>query len=630
MKFSKRFLAFFLAAIMLCLAACGGGQSATSGSTATTPTTSTTSTTVSAEIPNTKTTCYNIIFALATIPPVLAALDSIANGYETYAIIERGKTYNGIDSLEYFHNAGFDHTNNQSTGFTAKELEDMTKKIEELKGENVYFNIYVQDGTALMGAALAANAGLTAGDFHVYMCEDGTGAYVALHNAYIKDKTVDGEKDDVYDGFSRAVVSAKAEFDAVMAKTNNRVSDTALIYNIGKAFALAALPNFTYYLQSEDDVVSIIEGIGANKTKLGACFGITGYNYNVDCKLNLKYGKISAAVDALSEEQREDYLTLMYGEYYSATYKALTRTERAGEAAPSKKLVFIGSRHEGYPDLASKADYGTGGLYNVPLSYDKLDDKYKTELLFATEADYEVFLSVIENMKNYDENAPEVAINAARWACFNYYIDYIYTLKLTYALYGEEYDIIMKGHPREVIGEYEEWGNRYKVMYGKDAQGNNLLYCFDKLMDKALLAFHNYDSVGKYIGKVPYGTSAENLAYLGADISICGLPSSTYNGYDTDVDVLFVLAETNEAISGDASQVKTRYEAGNLTYTDENGEVKTTAFYNLGNIYKAAAEVYRKAGNTKMAEKYTALFGAWLAANRPDAGDIDAQGFAVK
>ena len=40
---------------------------------------------------------YNIIFALATVPPVLAALDSIGSGYETYAIIERGKTYNGIE-----------------------------------------------------------------------------------------------------------------------------------------------------------------------------------------------------------------------------------------------------------------------------------------------------------------------------------------------------------------------------------------------------------------------------------------------------------------------------------------------------------------------------------------------------
>ncbi|MBQ8404713.1 MAG: hypothetical protein IJX55_09900 [Clostridia bacterium] len=621
MKFLKKFLVCFLAALILCTSACGRQPNATSGST---------STTAAPQIPNNKTTCYNIIFALATIPPVLAALDSIANGYETYAIIERGKTYNGIESLEYFHNAGFDPNNNLSTGFTAEEFNAMSEKIKELKGKDVYFNIYVQDGTALMGAGIAANAGLTEGDFHVYMCEDGTGAYNALYNTYIKDKVVNAEKDEVYKNFLDAVENAKADFESVMAKTDNQCGDGVFGYNIGKAYALAALPNFTYYIQEESTVASIIGRTGATQTKLGACFGIDGYNYDVEYKLNLKYGKISNAVDALSAEEREDYLTLMYGEYYAATYEALTRTERAGVNAPSKKLVFIGSRHDGYPDLASKAEYGVGGLYNVPLTYDELDEKYKTELLFATEEDYNVFLAVINNMENYSDGASEAAIFAARWACFNYYIDYIYTLKLTYALYGEEYDIIMKGHPREVIGAHEEWGERYRVAYGNDEDGNKLLYSFDKLMDNALLAFHESDSVGKYIGMVPYGTSAENLAYLGADIAICGLPSSTYNGYDTDVDVIFVLSETNEDIAGDASQVKTRYEAGNLTYTDASGEVKTTVFYNIGNIYKAAAEVYAKAGNTKMAEKYETLFAEWLAANHPEAGNINEQGFAVK
>ncbi|MFR6641128.1 MAG: hypothetical protein ACLUSP_07185 [Christensenellales bacterium] len=37
-------------------------------------------------------TGYNIVFTLATIPPVLSSLDCITNGYETYAYIERGKT----------------------------------------------------------------------------------------------------------------------------------------------------------------------------------------------------------------------------------------------------------------------------------------------------------------------------------------------------------------------------------------------------------------------------------------------------------------------------------------------------------------------------------------------------------
>ena len=37
-------------------------------------------------------TTYNVIFTLATIPPVIASLESIASGNETFALIERGKT----------------------------------------------------------------------------------------------------------------------------------------------------------------------------------------------------------------------------------------------------------------------------------------------------------------------------------------------------------------------------------------------------------------------------------------------------------------------------------------------------------------------------------------------------------
>jgi hypothetical protein len=154
-------------------------------------------------------------------------------------------------------------------------------------------------------------------------------------------------------------------------------------------------------------------------------------------------------------------------------------------------------------------------------------------------------------------------------------------------------------------------------------------------MDNALLSFHTNDSSGKYIGTVPYGTAAENLAYLGADIAICGLPSSTYNGYDTDVEVLFVLTETDQDIVGTgnataASQVKERYEAGNLTFTDTFGFVKPTVFFNIGNIYKAIASVALDNLDYVTASTYLAKFEEWLiSVHGEDAKDIDAQGFKV-
>ncbi|MBE5747938.1 MAG: hypothetical protein E7352_07190 [Clostridiales bacterium] len=585
--------------------------------------------------PETEKTNYNVIFALATIPPVLAAMDCIDSGYETYAIIERGKTYSGIDSIENFHNVGFDPANNLSNGFTNAEFNAMVEKVKELNDEegDAYFNFYVQDGTALKGAAIAANAGLTEDQFHIWMCEDGTGAYTALNNVYVKGKAVTAEKDEVYDGYAAAVASAKAEFETVMEKTDNANGDAVFKYNIGKAFALAALDNFTYYLQDEATVVGILENTGAVKTKLLSSFGVDGYEQAVDLTLNLKYQKISEGVAKLSEEERTDYLTLMYGQYYQDTYEALTRTQRADEEAPSKKLVFIGARHNGYPKFATKEEYGIGAFTGetLPATYAELDEKYKTPLLFGAEEDYTSFLEVLNNADNYAEDVDEEAKAKAQIACFNVYLDYIYTLKFTYMQYGADYDLIMKGHPREVIGAWEEWGNRYKVSYGEEQT-----YVYDQLMDTALLNFHAKDSVGKYIGMVPYGTAAENLAYLGADIAICGLPSSTYNGYDTDVDVLFIMTETDEDIAGTnrvdtektpVSQVSERYEAGNLRYTDKDGKEQTTVFFNTGNLCKALVKIYRSLDDDANELKYSKMFSAWLKRVYPEGLDIDEQGF---
>lgn len=572
---------------------------------------------------------YNIIFALATVPPVLAALDSIGNGYETYAIIERGKTYNGIEKLENFNNAGFDPANNLSTGFTSTEFGAMVEKVKELRAaeENSFFYFYAQDGTALRCAAIAANADIPLEDFHVIMCEDGTGAYKALRDSFIDGKTVSDSKDGPYEAFLETLNTVGLAFTSVMAKTTNKNSDEALKYSIPNAFALSVLPNFTYWLQDGQNVEGILR-----ESEGSALLGVFGIEENnTDISANLRYQTISEKINTLTEEQKSDYLTLMYGDYYEDTYAALARTERADKAAPADKLVFIGARHGYYPKFASDEKYGIGGLAageEIPQSYAELDEKYKTELLFATESDYKAFLDVMNDTVNYARDIPADVVAEMKSECFNLYINYIYTLKFAYLLYGEEYDIILKGHPREVIGSYLEWGNRYTVKRteGEGYYSREIKYSYDKLLDNALLAFHASDSIGKYIGMVPYGTAAENLAYLGVDITICGLPSSTYSGLDIDVDVLFIMCETDESICGDDSQVKDRFNAGNLTFT-KGGFTFPCIFYNTGNTYKFASHILKTAGDNKAADEFEAFYKAWLSANRPGAEDIDAQGF---
>lgn len=614
MKRMKKTLALLMAVVMLFTTACAPASQ----------------TDASSESGKT----YNIIFTLATIPPVLAALNSISSGNETYAIIERGKTYSGIEEVEQFHNAGFDPANNQSTGFTATEFDCMVSKVHELSkaDKNAFFNFYVQDGTALTGAAIAANAGLKTDRFHIYMMEDGVGTYNFLYSTYIQNQVVNDTTDQPYDTYCAQVDAARAEFEQIMSRHNNALSDAPLSYNIGKAFALAALDQFTYCIQDQSRILEVLSSTGTTKSKLMACFGAEGFQADVDHKLNLSYQKIVDGVAALTPDQKSAYLSLMYGQYYQDTYAALTRTQRADESAPARKLVYIGTRHGEYPTFASNELYGIGTLplnSSVPTSYADLDSKYKSPLLFSTEEDYNTFLAVLNDPANFSEDMPDGAKEMAKVAAFNRYINYVFSLKFAYLTYGETYDLIMKGHPHEVIGSHEEWGKSYHITYtdGYD-------YSYNKLMDQVLLNFHRKDSIGKNIGMVPYGTAAENLAYLDTSLSICGLPSSTYNGYDPSVDVVFIMTETDQDISGSgspevASSVSSRYEAGNLHYTDENGQSCTTAFYNTGNVLKACAELCQTQGDSAAAGMYQGLYTSWLADVHGTASGLDAQGFPL-
>ena len=567
---------------------------------------------------------YNIIFALATVPPVLAALDSIGSGYETYAIIERGKTYNGIEKIDNFHNTGFDPESNESNGFTSTEFNAMVDKVKELREaeENSFFYIYAQDATALRAAAVVANADIPVEDFHIIMCEDGSGAYKTLREYFF-----DGKMSPL-DKFLSLLNEVGPAFNTVMSKRDNKNSDEMLKYSLPSAFALSVLPNFTYWLQDGENVAGILRD-----TDLAPVFGIGDKANTTEFSANLRFMTIAEKINELNAEQKSDYLTLMYGDYYENTYASLTRTTRADEAAPEEKLVFIGARHGYYPKFASDAKYGIGGIGekgSIPESYAVLDEKYKNPLLFGSESDYELLLSVINDASNYPADAPAEIVVQMKSECFDLYIDYIFTFKFAYSLYGADHDIILKGHPREVIGASEEWNNRYTVKHielEENGMGiKETKYSYDKLIDAAICAFHAKDSVGKLIGMVPYGTAAENLAYLGVDITVCGLPSSTYSGLDTGVPILFIMAETDESVCGDDSQVKDRFNAGNLTYASD-GEQVNSIFYNNGNVCKSTAQILKNAGDGTSSAEFEKLFEAWLAANRPGSGDIDAQGF---
>ncbi len=580
------------------------------------------------------TTHYNIIFALATIPPVLSSLDAIESGYETYACIERGKTYNGIAALPAFHNVSFDTSSNKSDGFTNEQFDAMVETMRELNVfGNEKFHIYVQDATGIAGFGLAANAGLLASQYDIVLCEDGTGAYYWFEKEYIADKTVSADRDEPYELFAARVEQTRKDVASVLSRTDNRYTDYA--YDLPRAATLATLDGVTYWYQDAGRLANELEKSvhGEHHSKLLSVFDIEGYDDAVDFTVNLRYDSISEMVGELDEAEKSAYLKLMYGNAYEGTYAALTRTtlDDGTTPVPSDKLVYIGTRVKGFPKVASDAKYGIGGLgegESVPASYAELNPKYKNPLIFGTEADYALFLAELNNNENYTRALSADEKAAVARDAFHYYIDYAFTMKFTYAMYGEDYDIIVKGHPSEVLGNYANWTSHYQLADGG--------YVYDKLINSLAEAFHAFDSTGRMIGTMPYGTAAENLAYLGVPMAIGGLPSSTYAGYEPSIDVKFVFNLIDGGISAD-DNLKARYEGGTLKNHDESGNECDTEFYNVGYFYLSLVTYY----DTIDADSYASIFeeklDAWLrtqnglgATDSLEGYGVDAQGFLIK
>ena len=574
-------------------------------------------------------TSYNIIFTIATIPPVLSALDSIRNGNETYAFIERGKTYSGIDSVDSFHNLGFDIKSNKSDGFTADNFQAVSNTISKLNVfGNEHFNIYLQDGNGLYGSYFAANSMLSDNQYDVYRIEDGTGSYDAFQDKIIGSKTTTKQKDEIYDDYKKNVDLVRKEVDSIKKRNDNPFKG---YYDIAKAFYLSAIDNYHYWLQDSSQLRASLENTVHDGvyTKLFDAMGCDkGHRDEVkDYKANLKFETISDGVASLDPEKKQDYLKLRYGSYYSDTYSTLTRTSlKDGTSVPSHKLVYIGTRFRGFPAFASSKEFGIGGAVSsrdIPEDYASLDSKYKTEFLFETEADYKLFIDEIKDDANYDALPTEEQRDLVKVQAFNQYINYIFALKYAQKIYGKDYDLVIKGHPSEVIDNYQNWTAHYLV-----TDSSKKTFQYDKLVNKLMVNFHSKDSSGKFVGRVPYGTAAENLAYLGVDRSICGLPSSTYAGYDTSVPVLYVRSNTDGDIRTDGN-LSTRYTNGTLDYSDISGEKKTTSFVNNGNVLKNLAYYYGQSGKTDLSAKYTKMFKDWMVKTFSEVTEENADKFTI-
>ncbi|MBE6135982.1 MAG: hypothetical protein E7181_01785 [Erysipelotrichaceae bacterium] len=612
----KKYLSTLL--IPFLLSGCNNAQTTSSEPTTSEPTTSSEPISSSEEeLPLT----VNIIMAAATVPPVMSALDSLANNGRTYAFIERGKTYSGIEETSFI-NIGFDPTVNNASGVTNANFVTITNYVKEIYKDmpNAHYNFYTVDYKPWAPVKVASDVKMNKDQFTVFMVEDGTATYQYAERYYQSSFKTQSALDDYYE---MQVKEAYDLFDKAMLDSSN-IDDIKNSYVNGyhHTFALVNHPNFVHLVQ---DKVKLGAKLSKHpNSKINQLYGLNGGIIPG----HVRYKSISERVNDLSSEDRAEYLKLMFGEYEEEAERLLNRTtlDDKTTSVPNKKLIFIGGRvRQSSANLVPTIPWD-----DIPTSYNDITPELHQ--VFLNESDYKFVIDYLNDVNNYEEswkNADQSIIDKIKEKAFRYYIDYTYNLKITYRLYGDEYDVLFKGHPAETFDAPNKWGG-YNVTVGE------VTYNFNLFMHDLAYQFHSLDSEGKYVGVLPGGVAAENLAYLGVDTYLCGLASSTYTGYEKSSPILYVLNNTNDDIRGDIA-INQRYIDDELIW-EKDDETIETIFLNYGNRYNVLKDYYKELSDNStdpkdkedflvVSNNYQTRFNDWVKATSlvtsPEGASID-------
>lgn len=503
---------------------------------------------------------YNIIFTNSSNPPTLSALLAIKSDDPTYAYVQRGNTYYGIEDTKNFTNIGFniDKQTNPVTQAEVSKVSDAVKQIARKK-KNSTFTIYVTDYNAYGAFAAAYQAGLDDDDFNVVMVEDGSGSYSAANftSKYITNKTL--EESNTY--FESVVQSAKDNI-AILKKNPNALGSTVAMQDYQAWAGLATLKNASFHTVAIQTYKTQFETAGLTDTLFYKSINnesSTGYN------LKMTEGTSAVLYEGLTDAQKSEYLKLIGGDRVVAT---LRRTQDIkGNPVSSKKFVIVGSRAKSntmsmMPDIASADEL---------IAYDDIatsgSDALKevVSIVFTNKDDYNQVLTILNDEKSAFTDAQKIA-------AFNLFAENKFMFQIIANYYGNDRDLIFKGHPSEVVTDKAQWQTSHYPC-GTDGNFVDAIY---NLVDN----FFKNDSLGSRIGVAIGGCDMSNYAFFGdLDYSIGGMSSSTYASYNkkTPVD-LIMSAGASTSYNGAAA----RYLEGTLKDTD--GDV--TTYLNTGSMYQ--------------------------------------------
>lgn len=476
-------------------------------------------------------TDYNIIMAHSTNPAVMATIDCVKNGNPTYAWFERKGTFGGLTL-----NSNFTKSSNFDTAGELNQdvISEMGKTAFKLikKSPKSKINIYVTDFHAIPALQVAYQAGLSEDQFHIYLIEDGAGAYSNFNTAFVSGSTYSAGSDG-----ADAVDTAYTKFTEKVSALNEIVEDikeakgvySGDILNYSYCYAAATLPNVTYWFQDTNPLKNYLDEAKLQGSKMYDVLHLLDdqedYTSPVT-QMNLKVETQAHAEQTLTEDQKT-----IYGKMSISSYMFdMMSTD-------DKKLVIAGTspttidNRDFIPDITVEAlktmHNSTGGL-KEPYASLLNEDMYNL-----------VIANLDKNGSDYDD-------------VLNMYLEYAGTMTAIQKKYGQEYTVMYKDHPK--------YGLEDSRITASDQRWTSSLFAGDDAAAKGTAMFN---LVNKYYKKDTYGKeikvmeSSTNIAtYMTYfDMDLCGWDSSFYcNAKQDQVKFLFDLNNemTKDAINSGA------------------------------------------------------------------------------
>lgn len=350
---------------------------------------------------------YNVIMTSATIPPMIAIMDTIESENETIAWIGRQNTINSVANLKSaYKKITFIESWSTASNIPNAVVNSMNEYVSDKwfgSDEKANFNIYVTDYGVVAALYLVESNGIPTTNYKIHLIEDGSGAY----NQFLL-SSGDNQGYKEANGnikFQANLAELNGIVDSMRAGTYVLPESAYQSYNL--SYVATTLPSIDYYLQFPNLLSSEnaeIQAMLTNKTmKLVEANQTKMYNnLSDDGKQKLKDIIIAPTTIASLEKGDKEKVLMITGTSFTGEGDVITEANvsKAGEDGnfetvvkylvetyPDYKIIY-----KGHPSWGILDDEKNGSRFMDPSRYNKIQVS-ETETRDITAVECEAFLN---------------------------------------------------------------------------------------------------------------------------------------------------------------------------------------------------------------------------------------------